>query len=143
MVKFKHLVKLSSLFSVFKILNAALFQGAAGLESYGEVQLPQGLESSLDAGLKIISGDSGETDYEYEYNESGPSLDEADLAVNGGNLAVKSMDEANALLDALIGVRHDDNIIESNYVTEISDSTSLYSDNFDQSDQLFYQILRF
>ena len=91
----------------------------------------------------IISGDSGETDYEYEYNESGPSLDEADLAVNGGNLAVKSMDEANALLDALMGVRRDDDTIESNYVTEISDSTSVYSDIFDQSDQLFYQILRF
>lgn len=130
MVKFMHLAKLSCLFSVSKICNAALFppayQGAAGLETEGEFQFPQGLENALDADAKVISGDSGETDY--EYNESGPNPDVADLAVNGGNLAVESMDEANALLDSLMGVRHG----ESTDVTEISDLTSLYSVLLDQ-----------
>ena len=125
-----HLAKLSCLFSVSKICNAALFppayQGAAGLETEGEFQFPQGLENALDADAKVISGDSGETDY--EYNESGPNPDVADLAVNGGNLAVESMDEANALLDSLMGVRHG----ESTDVTEISDLTSLYSVLLDQ-----------
>jgi len=139
MVKFLHLAKLSCLFSVTQVCNAALYQGAVGMEDEGEFQFPQGLEKALDSGLKVISGDSGETDYEYEYNDTGPNpnvASDADLAVNGGNMMVESVDQANALMDALMGVRHADDSDDSTDVTQIYTLTGLYSVLLDQFNEI-------
>jgi len=106
------------------------------MENEGEFEFPQGLQKALDSNVKVISGDSGETDYEYEYNDSGPNPDvltDADLAVNGGNLMVESVDQANELMDALMGgVRHADDSEESTDVTDIYTLTGLYSVLLDQ-----------